>query len=111
MSRQTATLYFYLTLSDISRTSSNFQPLLFLVSAIFSRQIWNSPFACLVAWLRALLILLSPISLPIPKWLPRCVTRYGIPSSTHRSTSATRVSTDFLYSSSSGQERFGRYGI
>ena len=50
-------------------------PMLFLVPAVFSSRRVTSPSAVFRVWLMPLISLLKPAFLPVPRWLPRWVTR------------------------------------
>jgi hypothetical protein len=51
---------------------------------------------------------LIPASLPEPRLLPKCKTRYGIPNIEHRLSSSKSTMTDFSWRDLFGEERFGR---
>ena len=97
-------------LKKISASCIKSDPTEFFCPAVFSSRIVTS-FVVLATSISALVNLWIPFSSPDPLWLPKCVTRYGIPILAHRSTSLIIALIDFSWLGISGVERFGRYGI
>ncbi|OPY51165.1 MAG: hypothetical protein A4E51_01589 [Methanosaeta sp. PtaU1.Bin055] len=92
----------------ISARSSKDPPTLFLESEVVSRRRVTSFSTEERALVIASAVRSNPTTFPESRWLPRWVTRYGIPRMAHLSSSAARASTDLAYTSSFGVARFGR---